>query len=89
MKLKDDILEKFEKGVTIFEIAREYNTSINAVLELLDLTRLDSNGVLTIDGEGNMEVHMENYKWLTPEEIAERELKPVDNLTLTREDFVE
>ena len=89
MKLKDDILEKFEKGVTIFEIAREYNTNINAVLELLDLTRLDSNGVLTIDGEGNMEVHMESWNWLTPEEIAERELKPVDNLTLTREDFVE
>ena len=89
MKLKDDILEKFEKGVTIFEIAREYNTNINAVLELLDLTRLDSNGVLTIDGEGNMEVHMESWKWLTPEEIAEKELKPVDNLTLTREDFVE
>ena len=42
MKLKDDILEKFEKGDTIFEIAREYNTSVNAVLELLDLTRLDS-----------------------------------------------
>jgi hypothetical protein len=89
MKLKDDILEKFEKGVTIFEIAREYNTNINAVLKLLDLTRLDSNGVLTIDGEGNMEVHMEKYKWMTPEEIAEKELKPVDNLTLTRGDFVE
>ena len=44
MKLKDDILEKFEKGVTIFEIAREYNTNINAVLKLLDnltLTRED------------------------------------------------
>jgi hypothetical protein len=35
MKLKDDILEKFEKGVTIFEIAREYNTEPNTVLELL------------------------------------------------------
>ena len=35
MKLKDDILEKFEKCVTIFEIAREYNTEPNTVLELL------------------------------------------------------
>ena len=35
MKLKDDILEKFEKGDTIFEIAREYNTEPNTVLELL------------------------------------------------------
>jgi len=61
MKLKDDILEKVEKGVTIFEIAREYNTSINAVLELLDLTRLDSNGVLGFDDVLTEYVHMEDF----------------------------
>lgn len=60
MKLKDDILEKFEKGDTIFEIAREYNTNVNAVLELLDLTRLDSIGVLTRDSAGHMEVHLDH-----------------------------
>jgi len=60
MKLKDDILEKFEKGVTIFEIAREYNTDINAVLELLDLTRVDSNNLVTVNKRGLMSIHLED-----------------------------
>ena len=81
MKLKDDILEKFEKGVTIFEIAREYNTNINAVLKLLDLTRLDSNGVLTQDSEGNMEVH------LNPTDDAKLQ-KHLKQYGLSREDFL-
>jgi|TARA_R110002124_G_scaffold192217_1_gene359428 hypothetical protein len=81
MKLKDDILEKFEKGVTIFEIAEEYNTDINAVLKLLDLTRLDSNGVLTQDSEGNMEVH------LNPTDDAKLQ-KHLKQYGLSREDFL-
>tara|TARA_B110000091_G_scaffold18735_1_gene17652 strand:+ start:375 stop:629 length:255 start_codon:yes stop_codon:yes gene_type:complete len=81
MKLKDDILEKFEKGDTIFEIAREYNTSVNAVLKLLDLTRLDSNGVLTQDSEGNMEVH------LNPTDDAKLQ-KHLKQYGLSREDFL-
>jgi hypothetical protein len=81
MKLKDDILEKFEKGDTIFEIAREYNTDINAVLKLLDLTRLDSNGVLTQDSEGNMEVH------LNPTDDAKLQ-KHLKQYGLSREDFL-
>ena len=42
MKLKDDILEKFEKGAMLWDIAKEYNTSEDAVLELLGL---DTEGV--------------------------------------------
>ena len=84
MKLKDDILEKFEKGDTIFEIAREYNTSVNAVLELLDLTRLDSTGVLTRDSEGHMEVHLDHT-------VMEPVVQTREDFWygLSREDFVE
>mgnify|MGYP002637663589 FL=1 len=84
MKLKDDILEKFEKGDTIFEIAREYNTSVNAVLELLDLTRLDSHGVLTRDSAGHMEVHLDHT-------VMEPVVQTREDFWygLTREDFVE
>ncbi len=84
MKLKDDILEKFEKGDTIFEIAREYNTSVNAVLELLDLTRLDSHGVLTRDSEGHMEVHLDHT-------VMEPVVETREDFWygLSREDFVE
>ena len=35
MKLKDDILGKFEKGATIWEIADEYCTTPEAVAKLL------------------------------------------------------
>jgi hypothetical protein len=42
MKLKNDILEKFEKGAMLWDIAKEYNTSEDAVLELLGL---DTDGV--------------------------------------------
>ena len=42
MKLKNDILEKFEKGALLWDIAKEYNTSEEAVLELLGL---DMEGV--------------------------------------------
>tara|TARA_R110002126_G_scaffold76945_1_gene192058 strand:- start:79 stop:327 length:249 start_codon:yes stop_codon:yes gene_type:complete len=82
MKLKNDILEKFEKGDTIFEIAREYNTNVNAVLELLDLTRLDSHGVLTRDSKGHMEVHLDP----TDDAKLQQHLKQYG---LSREDFVE
>ena len=84
MKLKDDILEKFEKGDTIFEIAREYNTSVNAALELLDLTRLDSHGVLTRDSAGHMEVHLDHT-------VMEPVVQTREDFWhgLTREDFVE
>ena len=37
VKIKDDVLEKFEKGDTIYDIAEEYNTTVVAVLELLGL----------------------------------------------------
>jgi len=37
MRIKDDIMERFEKGETIFDIARDYNTTPEAVLELLGL----------------------------------------------------
>jgi len=37
VKIKDDVLEKFEKGNTIYDIAEEYNTTVVAVLELLGL----------------------------------------------------
>lgn len=38
MKLKDDIMERFEKGDTIYDIAEDYDTTVQAVLELLGLT---------------------------------------------------
>lgn len=83
MKLKNDILEKFEKGDTIFEIAREYNTNVNAVLELLDLTRLDSSSVMTRDSEGNMEIHLDP--------AAEPSVKTREDFwyELSREGFIE
>lgn len=37
MKLKDDVLERFEKGETIYDIAEDYNVTAQAVLELLGL----------------------------------------------------
>jgi hypothetical protein len=39
MKLKEDIIERFEKGATVWEIARLYNTSVGAVLDLLGTER--------------------------------------------------
>jgi len=37
VKLKDDVLERFEKGETIYDIAEHYNTTVQTVLELLGL----------------------------------------------------
>ena len=39
MKLKQDIIEQFEKGATVWEIARRYNTTVKAVLDLLGTER--------------------------------------------------
>ncbi len=39
MRLKEDIIEQFEKGATVWEIAKRYNTSVQAVLELLGVER--------------------------------------------------
>ncbi len=39
MRIKDDIIERFEKGATVWEIAELYNTSVGAVLDLLGTER--------------------------------------------------
>ena len=39
MRLKEDIIEQFEKGATVWEIAKRYNTSVQAVLDLLGADR--------------------------------------------------
>ena len=39
MQLKNDIIERFEKGATVWEIAKRYNTSVQAVLDLLGTDR--------------------------------------------------
>lgn len=39
MQLKNDIIERFEKGATVWEIAKRYNTSVQAVLDLLGVER--------------------------------------------------
>lgn len=39
MQLKNDIIERFEKGATVWEIAKRYNTSVQAVLDLLGADR--------------------------------------------------
>ena len=37
MKIKEDIIEKFENDWTIYDIAEEYSTTPEAVLKLLGL----------------------------------------------------
>lgn len=37
MRLKEDVMDKFEKGWTIYEIADHYCTTPEAVLKLLGL----------------------------------------------------
>jgi|TARA_B110000259_G_C13738104_1_gene291348 hypothetical protein len=83
MKIKDDVLDKWESGEwTIYDIAKYYGTHINAVVELLGLTRIDSSGLVTQDSEGTMEIHLDP--------VAEPSVKTrEDFLYLSREDFIE
>ena len=37
MKLKDDILERFESGENIYQIAKAYNTTPVEILKILGL----------------------------------------------------
>jgi len=37
MKMKEEVLEKFEKGWTIFDIAEYYSTTPEAVMKMLGL----------------------------------------------------
>jgi len=37
MKIKDDILERFESGENIYEIAKVYNTTPVEILKILGL----------------------------------------------------
>lgn len=37
MKLKDDILERFESGENIYDIAKAYNTTPVEILKILGL----------------------------------------------------
>tara|TARA_R110000744_G_scaffold48827_1_gene106352 strand:- start:460 stop:573 length:114 start_codon:yes stop_codon:yes gene_type:complete len=37
MKIKDDIQEKWDQGWTIYDIAKAYGTSTEAVLEILGI----------------------------------------------------
>ena len=59
MKIKDDILEKWESGkYTIYDLAKDYITTPEAVVSLLGLQRIDSDGIVTIDDKGEMEIHL-------------------------------
>ena len=37
MKIKDDIVEKWDEGWTIYDIAEAYNCSVEAIIFLLDI----------------------------------------------------
>jgi uncharacterized protein (DUF433 family) len=37
LKIKEDIIEKFENDWTIYDIAEEYNCTVEAVMKMLDL----------------------------------------------------
>jgi len=37
LKIKEDIIEKFENDWTIYDIAEKYNCTVEAVMKMLDL----------------------------------------------------
>jgi uncharacterized protein (DUF433 family) len=37
LKIKEDIIEKFENDWTIYDIAEEYDCTVEAVMKMLDL----------------------------------------------------
>lgn len=37
MKIKDDVLNKFEQGWTIYDIAEEYSTTVEAIMRMLEI----------------------------------------------------
>ncbi len=37
MRIKDAVLSKFEQGWTIYDIAEEYDTTVEAIMQLLDI----------------------------------------------------
>jgi hypothetical protein len=78
MKLKNDILEKFEKGAMLWDIAKEYNTSEDAVLELLGL---DMDGVdykEAMDKEWDIiEDYPPPWETMTPSQFMQDELEPI------------
>jgi|TARA_R110000782_G_scaffold24364_2_gene63493 hypothetical protein len=37
MKLQSDIIERWEKGDTVYEIAKDHNTTVHSILQILGL----------------------------------------------------
>ena len=87
MKLKNDILEKFEKGAMLWDIAKEYNTSEDAVLELLGL---DMDGVdykEAMDKEWDIiEAYSIPREILSNSPLMQDELEPIWHSSISEHD---